>query len=381
MFATNRIRIITSDQSSTFGSYKVDKKSPTPYSDATKTSHDSNNIKRPMNAFMVFSHYQRKKIVEIQPDIHNATISKRLGKQWKEMSDMQKIPYIKEADRLRQLHLQEYPGYKYQPKKRSPKLSPKPYQMKVNNITRLPNSTNRTIIGSTIVSGNSLKATSTKQGTVYRLNNIFGSSSITERIPLSTRQPSTNTSNLKLKLTIDSSFKAKLAKNQNKMISLSRLANDASSTCSSPAPSSIGSSTPSPLGVPGTPDFPSSPDSSSFYDDLQRNVFSVKNNLQFDEIKTEMKSEPVSPSKYEYLGSIPVKMEPLLLSENIDPLHLDNFDSLLSSNNLIPTDFLNLDFDSLDVDMIENTNSFPTNLNSILPDTESWDSFDFNNLL
>ena len=331
-----------------------------------------------MNAFMVFSHYQRKKIVEIQPDIHNATISKRLGAQWKEMSDMQKIPYIREADRLRQLHLQEYPGYKYQPKKKSPKSSPKPYQMKVNNITRLPNSSNATIIGRTIVSGNSLKATSTKQGTVYRLNNIFGSSSMSERVPLAPRQPlNSNTSNLKLKLTIDSSFKAKLAKNQNKLISISRLANDASSTCSSPAPSSIGSSTPSPLGVPGTPDFPSSPDSSSFYDDLQRNVFSVKNNLQFDEIKTEMKTEPVSPSKYEYLGSIPVKMEPGLLTENIDPL--DNFDSLLSSNNSIPTDFLNLDFDNLDVDMIENP--FSTNLNSILPDTESWDNFDFNNLL
>ena len=47
MFATNRIRIITSDQTSTFGSYKVDKKSPTPYSDATKVK----------NIFYIFDTY------------------------------------------------------------------------------------------------------------------------------------------------------------------------------------------------------------------------------------------------------------------------------------------------------------------------------------
>ena len=71
-----------------------------------------------MNAFMVFSHYERKKIIEVQPDIHNAEISKRLGKQWKELSESEKQPYIQEAERLRLLHLQEYPGYKYQPKKK-----------------------------------------------------------------------------------------------------------------------------------------------------------------------------------------------------------------------------------------------------------------------
>merc|ERR550539_1235754 len=72
-----------------------------------------------MNAFMVFSHYERKKIIEVQPDIHNAEISKRLGKQWKDLSESEKEPYIQEAERLRLLHLQEYPGYKYQPKKKT----------------------------------------------------------------------------------------------------------------------------------------------------------------------------------------------------------------------------------------------------------------------
>ena len=348
-----------------------------------------------MNAFMVFSHYQRKKIVETEPDIHNAEISKRLGRQWKEMADMQKMPYIREAETLRSLHLKEYPGYKYQPKKKAKTLSPKPYEIKAKSLRNITNSTNL-VIGSTLGSSISSNSTTTtlssgKTGTVYRLNNTFGSNSwVNQRIPLSTRpsQP-INTSNLKLKLTIDSNFKAKLAKNQSKLISVSRLLSEngyssGSSTCSSPAPSSIGSSTPSP-GVPSTPELPASPDS-CFYDDLQRNVLSVKNNLTFEEeyVKMEdeclsfMKHEPVSPSKYEYLGSIPIKMEPS--TENIDPL--DTFDSLLATNSVISSDLFNLaDFESLDVDAIDNSNSFPIHFSPSLPEAESWAELDFNDLL
>jgi len=97
----------------------IAKNTRTPYSDATKTKkHSPNHIKRPMNAFMVFSHIERKKIVELNPDIHNAEISKQLGKRWKALDDEARKPFVEEADRLRQLHQQEYPDYKYRPRKK-----------------------------------------------------------------------------------------------------------------------------------------------------------------------------------------------------------------------------------------------------------------------
>ena len=51
--------------------------------------------------------------------MHNAEISKRLGRRWKELTDEDRQPFIEEAERLRVLHCREYPDYKYRPRKRS----------------------------------------------------------------------------------------------------------------------------------------------------------------------------------------------------------------------------------------------------------------------
>ncbi|XP_077265289.1 uncharacterized protein LOC143899149 [Temnothorax americanus] len=105
-----------------FGSLFVNKDSPTPYSDATQTKKNSpNRIKRPMNAFMVWSQIERRKICEVQPDMHNAEISKKLGKKWKQLSEEDKKPYKEEAERLRDFHAAEYPNYKYRPRKKTSK--------------------------------------------------------------------------------------------------------------------------------------------------------------------------------------------------------------------------------------------------------------------
>ncbi|XP_055678893.1 putative transcription factor SOX-14 [Lutzomyia longipalpis] len=133
-----------------FGSQLVDKNSSTPYSDATKTKkHHPGHIKRPMNPFMVWSQIERRKITEVTPDMHNAEISKSLGARWKALTDEDKKPYIEEAERLRKLHLQEYPNYKYRPKKKQNKptkanpSAPSPSSVGSPSSTGSPASTSR----------------------------------------------------------------------------------------------------------------------------------------------------------------------------------------------------------------------------------------------
>ena len=81
----------------------------------------SGHIKRPMNSFMVWSREERKRISTENPKMHNSEISKRLGASWKALSEEERKPYAEEAKRLREIHIQEHPDYKYKPR-RKPKL-------------------------------------------------------------------------------------------------------------------------------------------------------------------------------------------------------------------------------------------------------------------
>ena len=75
-------------------------------------------IKRPMNAFMVWSSVERKRLAEREPRLHNTELSKRLGQMWKMMPEMEKAQYRKEADRLKAKLMEDHPDYKYRPRRR-----------------------------------------------------------------------------------------------------------------------------------------------------------------------------------------------------------------------------------------------------------------------
>ncbi|MCL4136514.1 UNVERIFIED_CONTAM: hypothetical protein GTU68_053001 [Idotea baltica] len=184
-----------------------------------------------MNAFMVWSQMERREIIKMTPDMHNAEISKQLGRRWKSLSESQRQPYIQEADRLRLLHIQEYPDYKYRPRKKV-KTGSTAKTFEKGRVTKAKDKPHR----SSLSSNNNVL-------TNFKLS----SSDTSTRAQLASGISSISHNKLKLKLKIDKKFKDSLRENM--CVSIAQCA--------------------SPIEVPATPsDFPSSPESSSLYDDL-----------------------------------------------------------------------------------------------------------------
>ena len=296
-----------------FGSLQVNPDSNTPYSDATKCKKVTSHVKRPMNAFMVWSQIERRRISEVQPDMHNAEISKRLGKYWKTLDDEARQPYVEEAERLRLLHLQEYPNYKYRPRKKAKGVA--------------------TAVGA---KAENKKDTSKKssQKSNKALNNIKNGGGV---MKVTNNNDINATNRLKLKLTIDKKFRDSMK--------------DSSAVNSvTPLTSLHGGQLTPPAKVPSSPSMalPASPESASFYNEEQVSqvTAAVTQAVAYDPYAQEIKQErhdQVSPMDSPHFYSLTAPK-----SESEQPTDsLADLDSITEKDLLqLPTNFNIQDLDT-----------------------------------
>lgn len=106
------------------------------------------------------------KIIRVDPERHNAEISKELGRRWRELSASEKRPFYERSKHLNELHKIEFPDYKYRPRKKrdhSLKLSTAPDGLAVINVSESSSEANN--------NNNNNNNNSSSNNNIHNINN------------------------------------------------------------------------------------------------------------------------------------------------------------------------------------------------------------------
>ncbi|KAF5902943.1 F-box/LRR-repeat protein 3-like, partial [Clarias magur] len=81
----------------------------------SKDQNNNRRIKRPMNAYIIWSRTHRRILSRANPSASTSEISEKLGIEWRKLTEEQKMPYYAESWRLKWEHKQQFPDWEYNP--------------------------------------------------------------------------------------------------------------------------------------------------------------------------------------------------------------------------------------------------------------------------
>ena len=87
-----------------------------PASGSTKPVATRERIKRPMNAFIIFSSEERTKVHGCFPSLPTSLVSRLLSERWRALGEEGRRPYFLRQEELKRKHQQDHPDYVYTPR-------------------------------------------------------------------------------------------------------------------------------------------------------------------------------------------------------------------------------------------------------------------------